>query len=258
MSPFLSRCPKAVKRCASVGPVEQRRIARHEFQAVVEVRRAEDRAGGLAGRVLRVNQLRIFRGHAPIAVGVARHDVVRDEAAHVVDPLDHARIGTGDHLRVAELFVQSARDDDQAAGPGDIVAVERPVGRTHVRDAAVLFLRVHDVLHPLGVERDILKQERLAFRLDRAIAQPTLSLVTLRAIGGNAAIVAAHTPQDIGVDAIDRRLRTGEGPGARQIIVHHAAFDRIQRGTARISGHLHEAKTVVGEARLVGLRCPGP
>src|ERR1019366_793200 len=87
-----------------------------------------------------------------------------------------------------------------------------------------------------------------------AVAEPALALVALRAIRGDAAIVAANAPEHVVVDLIQQVVGTGELAGAIHVVVHHAPFDRCQSGLAREAGDLHVTEAVIGEARLPDLR----
>ncbi len=164
------------------------------------------------------------------------------------------RVGKGDGLRIAELVEERTGNDHEAAGPGDVVAIDRPVGRADVGHAPRFLLGVGHVLDPLGIQGAVLEQERLPLRFRRSVPQPTLPFVTLRAIRGNTPIIASHSPDDVLVDPVDHRLRALERPGRFQIVVDDTALDRIQRRTSREPGYFHETKAVIGESRLVDLR----
>src|ERR1017187_2858206 len=101
-----------------------------------------------------------------------------------------------DDLSVIELFAQHFRDDDAAAGPDDVVRVNRPVGRGDVRHAAAGPLGVRHVLQPLGVKRPVVKQVSFAPRFLRAVAEPALPFIALRAIWREALIMSAYAPYD--------------------------------------------------------------
>ena len=138
-----------------------------------------------------MDQFGILGWHAPVAIGVAGHDVVLDERAHEIDPLHHGGIGSDNHFAITVLLVERTRDDHQTAGPGDVIAVDRPIGRTDVGHTAGILLSVDHILDPFGIQRSVLEQERLALGLDRSIAEPALSFIALRAVGRHAAVVAA-------------------------------------------------------------------
>ena len=114
-------------------------------------------------------------------------------------------------------------------------------------------LRVGHVLSPLGVERPDVEEVGFALRFLGAVAEPALALVALRAIGRNAAIIAADAPDDVPVNPVHRRLRTRELARHGQVVVDDAAFEGRERWFAREPGHLHVTKTMVSEARLMDL-----
>ena len=62
------------------------------------------------------------------------------------------------------------------------------------------------------------------------VSHPAHALVALRAVGGDAQIVAALAPLDVGLQLIDPRVRAGELPGRRRIAADHDACDRAERG----------------------------
>src|SRR5271157_4892040 len=188
-----------------------------------------------------MDQLGVFRRDAPIAILIFGHEAVFQEGGLVVDPLLHGRIVAFHGALVAVLVVQHAVDEDKSARPGEVVVIIRPVvGRDH-GDAAVGLLGIGDIGHPVGVEGRDVEHVGLAATHLGAVAEPALALVALRAIGGNAAIVAADAPEHVVVDLIQHAAGAGEIGDGLHVVVHHAAFERGGggRGAAGPAGQLH-------------------
>ncbi len=228
-----------------------RGILAHQPQDVLKVGRADQLAVGLPRRILGKNHFRILRRHAPVAIVIARHAVVDDVPAHVLDPRAHGRVMLRDEPLVAILFPQQVRNQGDGSGPGDVVVVERPIGRAHVGHAAVGPLGVGNVGEPLLVEGGHLEQLHLSAAAGCPVAQPTLALVALGAIGGNAAVVAANSPAAVGVDAIEQLLGADEIAGLLQIVVNHAGLQGVHPRFAGIAGDFDVPETMIREPRLI-------
>src|ERR1700733_945844 len=71
---------------------------------------------------------------------------------------------------------------------------------------AVIFLGIGNVLHPFGVEIVVVKEIGFPAGLFGTVAQPALALVALRAIGGDAAIIIAHAPNDVVTNLVEQRI----------------------------------------------------
>ena len=176
----------------------------------------------------------------------------------MVQPLGDGRIGAVKEAPVRVLVQEGPGNDRDAARPGYAVVVDRPVGGADVGNRAVVPLRVGHVLDPLGVERVVPEEVGLAPGLGRAVAQPPLPLVALRAVGRDASVVAAHAPDDVTIDAVEQGIGAGELAGGLQVVADDAALDRVGAGGSRVPGELDVPEPVQREARLVGLEVAAP
>ncbi len=242
------------------GLIEHAGIARREAQQVIVICRRDQCAIGDASGIFGMDQLGIFRRHAPIGVHVLGHEAVLQVAALVLDPFLDGRISALQHAPVAILVVQHTGHEEEGAGPGDVVVIERPVVGRHVGDAAIGALRVGQILLPLGIERGDVEHVGFAAAHLRTVAEPALALVALRAIGGNAAIIAADAPKHVVVNLIQHLAGAGEIGDRLHVVMDHAAYERGcgGRGVAGPAGQFDVAKAVIGEARLIHLGAFAP
>src|SRR5271157_6126488 len=70
-------------------------------------------------------------------------------------------------------------DDGKNTRPGDVAAVERPVGRGNIGLLAVGVLIEEDVVNPLVVERGHVEVESLTLAVYRHIATPALAFIAV-------------------------------------------------------------------------------
>ena len=182
--------------------------------------------------------------------------MVLRQGQHVIHPEFSARVIAPQAEPVAVLALQRAGNDDGAAGPGDVVRIDRPVSGRDVGEDAVGALRIAHVPAPLRIKSGDVEEVGLSLAFLGAVAKPALAFVALRAVGGDAPVITARAPDDIGVDAVDQFIRANKLSSARQVVVHHAAFEGDCRKAGRVvGGHardFHKTKTVRDEAGLPG------
>ena len=80
----------------------------------------------------------------------------------------------------------------QAAAPATTRTIELLIGSAmpgNITDAALRVLRIVHVANPLGIEGGDVKQIGFTQAFPGAVTQPTLALVALRAVRGNAAVI---------------------------------------------------------------------
>ena len=94
-----------------------------------------------------------------------------------------------------------------------LTSLKAPVGR----------LAVVDVDQPLGEEGGHVGVHRRRADEDLGVAHPAHALVALRAIGGNAEVVAALPPPDVRLKLVDAGIGAGEFAGPRHIAAQHDA-----------------------------------
>src|SRR4029077_18006865 len=99
-----------------------------------------------------------------------------------------------------------------------------PVRRADIGDAAVRLLGIGHILEPFRVKGGGVKEIGFAFGFGGAVAAPALALVALRAIGGDAAVIAAHSPADVLIKPVQQRIRASKLAGALEVVVDDAAF----------------------------------
>jgi len=85
------------------------------------------------------------------------------------------------------------------------------------------------------------------------VAKPGLPLIALRTVGRETPVIAANAPNDILVQLIQERVRGFEPAYALEIVVHDAAFERVETGRAGESSDLDKAESVVGEPGFIDL-----
>ena len=76
----------------------------------------------------------------------------------------------------------------------------------------------------------------------------------MRAVGDDAAIIAADAPEDIVGDLVEQIVGTSKLAGAGQIIVDDVPLDRRQIGRAGVTGDFDVPKTVISKTRLINFR----
>jgi hypothetical protein len=224
------------------GFVHQSREAFHDLKTFVEIGRCQDRGRGLAGGVVDIVLPTKHLRRTPVAVVVAAAQPVLDVSCHVVGPFGHTWVITGYQGRIVILVQQVQGREEEGARPGDGVGVSA-AGR-HFRDAALAILAIFHVSHPLLVERGHIEQEHFSSAFDGTVAEPSQTLVPLRAVRGDAAVVPPHAPDDILINLVDQRIGTGELPGGGDIVVDNPPLQGIQLRLSRKARHLDIAEAV--------------
>ena len=229
-----------------VAQVEQAGKLPQQLQATNHIGRGDERAVGLPGGVLAVNEVEPFGRHAPVAVLVLRDEVAAHVLLeHVQRPALHRRIAVADGLRIAIAVPEHLTGEGQGGRPGDVVGIVVPEGRCHVGDDAVGALRLADVAHPFCIEPLIVKKVALAQRAHGAVAQPGLALVALRTVEGHALVVVDDAPPGVLHHAGERRIRTGEMPRAAHGVGHEVGLE-----VRCLSRHLDVAEAMPHEGRV--------
>ncbi len=226
---------------------EHGRGAGDQVRRVGEERGAEQvLVGGGAGVVGR----RAVEGE-PVAEDrvLAPDQVVARTAADEVDPAAHALELPRQDRRVAVREVHLPRRDR-----GDVAPARRGMAPHHVghhpRHAAVGALVGREVAEPLGEEAVNLVVEGRRRRERLGVAGPAEPLVARRRVGRHVEEVAALSPGDVLLQAVEQRIRRDEPSGAGHVAVQHDPGDRRGGQFARVSLDRDVAEPHEGEVRL--------
>ena len=224
---------------------------RHLLQYVVEDGGAEDRTRGLSRRVLRMDQGLRLGGHAPVAVGVVDDDAVAQRMlACEVDPLLHGIVVAPYGAVVAVVTVEHVGTVEEGRRPSHFVVVDGPITRRYGRDGTFGAARILYVLKPLVVEQRVVEDVCLTAGARCAVAEPSHSLVSLRAVGGHAAVVAANAPEGVAVNAVEQRYRTLEPSRGAHAVVEYISCHVFSLGGIVKAVDLDIAEPVVRETRM--------
>ncbi len=93
----------------------------HQFKNLEIVCRSNQFAIGYTVWIFRVDQLRRFRRHAPVAIFIARHEIIVGHIFlfHMADPLFHAFVVFLNRFQIAELPVEHIGIEKESGRPGN-------------------------------------------------------------------------------------------------------------------------------------------
>src|SRR5258708_9803049 len=152
---------------------------------------------------------------------------------------------------MAEDFI---RNDNACVGPGrGAVRFIDHAGR-NVGVGAFFALGIHDIPGELAVERGHIHVETGRAGEYLGVAHPAQALIHLRAVRGDAVVVASLAPADVVLYLVDKRAGSINGAADRHVAVEDAARERIRARRSWESGDLHIAEPVVSKCGLPVLR----
>ena len=159
-----------------------------------------------------------------------------------------------DDRGVAVGLVERPREDDGSVLPARVtVKMQIRVGRSNDDDLAVGILRLTNIGQPLAVEGiGIIVIERGLGNL--VVIRPAQPLIALWAVGGNGDIVAAQSPQDVGLELVEHGAAGLKGAQLRRIAVEHKTRDHVRLRCRLQARNLHILEAVIGKARDINLR----
>ena len=153
-----------------------------------------------------------------------------------------------DSLAVTVLSPKHITAKRQGCCPRHIVAVVVPECWRYVRDTSVCALCLTNVTHPFCIETLVVEQERLTQRPHRPIAQPRLTLVTLRTVDRHSLIVVQNTPPGILHHFIQDSIRAFKMARSCHLVSHYFC-DEIVFFCIFQSNNLSILKTMINECR---------
>ena len=203
----------------------------HQLQGADDVGRRDERHVRLAGRVLRMDEFQLFRGYAPVGIFATTDDaittVLLDDVLH---PLLDIWIAVLDGLTIAILSIEHIARERQCCRPRHIVGIVVPEGGCHIRNATIRALCLTNIAHPLGIEAFVVKEERLAQRPHRAVAQPRLPFVTLWTVDRHSLIIVKYAPPGILHDLVQCGVRAFKVSCGTHFVSHHFGHKIVLRG----------------------------
>ena len=128
--------------------------------------------------------------------GYVPPDQVNAVATAPFDPTHHGRVMLGEQAGIAVNLIDSPRANHPGIAPGR-GAGPGPDARTDVRECSVSHLCIIHIDEPLGEECGHVGIVGGGADKHLGIAHPAESLITLRAVSGNAQVIPALTPYNV-------------------------------------------------------------
>ncbi len=163
-------------------------------------------------------------GRTPVAIFYIGDYAVLLFGLQELDPLLHTVIVFLNDLKIAVIPVHGPGYGDIRSTPGGICRVQGPVRRDHVRKAAVLKLRILDILEVLHIEGGHIEIVNGLFHHQLCITHPAHALIPLGAVGGHAHQVSQLPIDNVLVDFVEERLGAGEAACVVHSGVEEACF----------------------------------
>ena len=147
-----------------------------------------------------------------ITTAICVTDEVMAVLLEVLNPTYHRRQMLFQNAFITIRLIDRPRTNDSGISPG-----RRPIAATGIRaDIAkrtVRLLAVIDIDEPFGEEGSHIGIVGGCAHKNLGIAHPAQPFIPLRAIGGDAEVISALTPLDVGLKLIQAGIRTGEFAG---------------------------------------------
>ncbi len=223
----------------------------HQFKNLEIVCGGDQFAIGNTTRVLRMNQLRRFGRHAPVAILIARHEVIICHILilHMADPLFHAFVVFLNRLQIAELPIEHIGIEKESGRPGDDIRIVVPESGSHIGNGAIFTLCFTDIIGPFAVKLLMLEEITLAQSPHCPVAQPGLTFVSLGTVYRHSLVVTPYSPECIFHDLVDYRVGCLYGTDEFHLIIDHFADKIIFGYLSRIASYLHIPETMVDKYR---------
>ena len=143
---------------------------------------------------------------------------------HITDPFFHALILVLKHGNISVIQVQHPGYNHPGIGPSCSSSMTQYV-RDHVGNASIFILVSSQVFQPFRIESGRIHIEAGCGRKNLCISRPSQSLIPLRTIGGYIQKIPLQSPDDVVLQLVDQRIRTGETARWLHIRMDHHSPD---------------------------------